>query len=210
MDTERSTEEMMREVEAVGEPGEPENVIHVPDDDTPLEVKQSSIQSAGWVKVYDTLTGESSIINRNMLPHQLQKKRTDGTYIFTTVKPLVEPQRGHYKCLLHADDPNRKDYDALGFAVCRKANLSSPYQVRRHMMKRHPVEWGTIQEERENAKREEDRTFQRTLMARMAGAALPLDEPEEDVPPFEVPTFGDEEPKPIGGRPKGSKNKKKK
>ena len=134
------------------------------------------VLSAGQVYIYDTITREPSICNRNNLAHNLQKKRPDGSPVFTTVKPKLAPRRGSYLCMLHPDYPERKFYDTLGLATCPKDNLTSPFQVRRHMEKRHKVEWGTIREEitrreKEEAKdeREKARKLQEAILKQASG-----------------------------------------
>jgi len=119
---------------------------------SPLEVK-----SAGYVIIYDTRTFEPSVCSRNALRHNLQKTRPDGSIVFTTVKPKQKPKRGHLKCMLHPEAPDRPHYDELGLPDCRKANLTSPYQVIRHMQKRHKVEYATIKEEETRLEKEQDR-----------------------------------------------------
>ena len=107
----------------------------------PIDVQVASLESAGYVYVYDTENGERSVVNRNMLESQLQKMRPDDTRYFTTVKPNIEPKRGTLKCLLHSDDPDRGQYDIWGFATCNKSNLISEFQVNRHVQIRHRMEW---------------------------------------------------------------------
>ena len=136
----------------------------------------SSVESAGYVYIWDTQTGKSSVCNRNMLTSTLGKLRKDGTRFFTTIKPNFEPRGGQHKCLLHESDENRAEYDELGLAVCTKDNLDSPYQITRHMQTRHPQEWATIEDINATAAREEDREFQKILIQAAArGAALPMD-----------------------------------
>ena len=175
MSTEKMTVELMEEAEAAPEPGSfnRRQVIHSPSDMFPIDVQGASLESAGYVYVYDTLTGDRSVINRNMLEQQLSKLRPDGTRFFTTVKPPFEPKRGTLKCLLHKDDPERWQYDEWGFAVCNKSNLISEFQVNRHAQIRHRMEWQTIYEERERKEKEEERDFQRQLLglAAQKGAA---------------------------------------
>ena len=141
------------------------------------DVNQGSIvESAGYVYIWDTQTGKSSVCNRNMLTSTLGKLRKDGTRFFTTIKPNFEPHGGQHKCLLHESDENRAQYDELGLAVCTKDNLDSPYQVTVHMQARHPQEAATIEDINATAQREEDREFQRVLIQAAArGAALPTD-----------------------------------
>ena len=105
----RMAVELMEEAEPAPEPGnfDRRKVIHSPSHAFPLDMQVASLESAGYVYVYDTENGERSVVNRNMLETQLQKLREDGTRYFTTVKPDVEPKRGTLKCLLHQDDPSR-------------------------------------------------------------------------------------------------------
>jgi len=166
MTTEKMTVELMEEAEAAPEPGsfDRRKVIHSPSDAFPIDVQIASLESAGYVYVYDTENGERSVVNRNMLESQLQKMRPEGTRYFTTVKPNTEPKRGTLKCLLHSDDPDRGQYDIWGFATCNKSNLISEFQVNRHVQIRHRMEWQTIYEDRERKEKEEERNFQRQLL----------------------------------------------
>lgn len=127
------------------------------------------MQSAGWVYVWDNRTGERSVVNRTMLATQLKKVREDGTRVFTTVDPGIPVKRGTCKCMLHAKDPNREHYDALGLPYCRKDNLTSPYQVRRHMEKRHPQEYAALKEEVDRKEKEEERKLRAMLLQSKVG-----------------------------------------
>ncbi len=164
-------EKMVAEAEAVKEPGEigKGGVIHRGDDEVPSPMIMSELKSAGHTYLYNTRTGDRSVVNLNMLRRKLQLKRADGRPVYTTVKPGITPTLGEYKCLLHKDDPNRKHYDEIGLAVCPKSTLNSPYQVRRHMMKKHKMEWDAIEQERTDKEKKEDREFQKTLMNRVVG-----------------------------------------
>lgn len=127
------------------------------------------------VFVYDTVNGERSEVLVTMLQQILAKKRPDGSTVFTKVKPSGSPVRGTLKCLLHKDNPERGLFDKLGLPTCRKSNLTAAFHVRRHMEKRHRIEWETILQDRKDtaearriAERKEDREFQRTLMEKSA------------------------------------------
>ena len=171
MTTPEFIEELMQEVEEAEEPGNLREgqVLHRSNDDMPLGVQVASVASAGHVFIYNTKTGDRSKTNRNMLEDQLRKVfPEDGTRVYTTVKPPFEPPRGTYKCLLHADNAEREHYDQMGLATCTKDDLASEYQVQRHMERRHRMEWATIGEERDRAEKDEERRFQRTLMAAIA------------------------------------------
>lgn len=173
-----SIEETMLRAQEAAEPGDMKNLGR--SDAGP--VKLNSLTSAGWVKVWDTRTGEESICNRNMLLDQLKKKRPDGSAIFTTDKPNIQPFRGTLKCLLHADDPNRKHYNELGLATCQKSNLTSKYQVERHMAKRHPAEYATIKEELAREEKAEERNFQRAIIAQAQNIANPKSDSDGEIP----------------------------
>ena len=162
---EKLPEEMLRDAEITAEPGTigKDPIVHKGDEEIPAPMV-AKLKSAGYVFIYDTKTGEQSLTNRNMLPTQLKKKRADGSLVFTTVKPKKTPKRGTHKCLLHADDPNRSHYDELGLPVCKKDNLMSPFQVRRHMEKRHKMEWAAIQQEKQDIKEEEERKLRKALL----------------------------------------------
>ena len=155
MTTEKMTVELIEEAEVAPEPGnfDRRQVIHSSSDVFPMEVQLSSLESAGYVYVYDTKTGSRSVVNRNMLETQLSNLRPDGTRFFTTVKPAFEPKRGTLKCLLHKDDPDRGQYDSWGFATCSKSNLISEFQVNRHVQIRHRMEWQTIYDERDGRRK---------------------------------------------------------
>ena len=176
MTTEKSLEELLIEAEEVNEPGglTEGRVLHSGNDDVPMPMGVSSLEFGGHVYVYNTQTGDRSRINSNMLAMQLTKTLEDGRRAFTTEKPPFEPEKGTIKCMLHADDPNRAHYDALGFATCPKQYIPSQYQLQRHMASRHRMEYATIGEEAERAEKEEEREFQRMLLQAAAnGVANP-------------------------------------
>lgn len=166
-------EEMLRDAKEAPEPGTMEKVIHRGDEKQPAPMTLAELTSAGWCYIYETKDGQRSICNRNMLPQLLKVKNPDKTLRFTTRKPDYEPKVGTLKCLLHQDDPNRTHYSEIGFATCPKSNITSPYQVTQHMRKRHPVEWASIEKERTDKERKEDRDFQHKLMDRVAGEEKP-------------------------------------
>lgn len=171
-------EEMLRQATRAEEPGDMKINQIVPDGSKELPIAVNSLESAGYVYIYDTKSGEPSVINRNMLASKLKQKRVDGSFVFS-MKQTVTPVRGTYKCLLHPESPNRANYDSLGFPVCRKCNLTSPFQVERHMQKRHKQEWETIKAEKEKQERQEDRAFQRSII-KMAYGETPNDAKQKE------------------------------
>ncbi len=159
-------EEMLRRAEKAEEPGElaKNRVIHKGDGDVPTPMVVTELKSAGYVKLWNVKTGEMSLTNRNMLKSQLSKKNEDGTFVFTTIEPAVKLFRGTSKCMLHPDGPNRAAYDEMGFPICPKSNLTSRYQVRRHMQKRHPSVWEALEEDRKEKERDEEKKLRHSLL----------------------------------------------
>ena len=103
---EPAIEEMMRDAEQADEPGELKPGVPISESDG-MTMTTAELQSAGYVYVYDTRTGDRSVVNRNMLQSQLEKRHEDGSFIFSTRFPDgVKPIIGTLKCFLHADDPN--------------------------------------------------------------------------------------------------------
>ena len=159
-------EEMLRRAEKAEEPGELARnpVINKGDGDFPTPMVVTELKSAGYVKLWNSKTGELSLTNRNMLRSQLSKRNEDGSFVFTTVEPGIKSYRGKLKCALHPGDPNRSVYDEMGFPICLKSNLTSKYQVRRHMQKRHPSVWEAIEEERKEKEKDEEKKLRHSLL----------------------------------------------
>jgi hypothetical protein len=166
LDGEMKLLEQMGHAEAAPEPGTltANSVVHHGDGELPASMTMARLESAGYVYIYDTRTGERSLTNRNMLPMQLKKLRPDGAPFFSVKNPGITPKRGTFKCLLHTEHADRPRYDAMGLPTCRKADIPSPYDVQRHMEHRHRVEWGAIEKDRKDREREEERAFQRGLL----------------------------------------------
>ena len=158
-----SVQEMMRDAEQAEEPGNMKQGAVVGNSNG-MAMTATELQSAGWVYVYSTRTGDRSTVNRNMLEQQLQKKFEDGSYAFTTRKPEgIEPAKGKIKCMLHKDDPNRGLYDTWGLPYCRKANIVASHDLRIHMEKRHRREWATIDGERQELEKQEEKAKENQL-----------------------------------------------
>jgi len=148
------------------------NAEEVPESQVELESKPefeteymtpAPVLSAGQAYIYDTRTFERSLCRKNNLRHLLKLKREDGSSVFTTVKPDKLPKRGVLKCMLHPDE--RADmYDAWGFPVCKKSNLTSPFQVRRHMRSRHKQEYEAIKEEEARVEKDKERQLRESII----------------------------------------------
>jgi len=128
------------------------------------------LQSAGWVYLYDTLTGERSLCNRNMAGPQLQVKRADGTPVFSQTMPAgVVPFVGVRKCFLHPAQPDHSRLMAQGLKPCFKSNLPNEYQENNHNKNRHPAEWAGETRRIEQEERETDRALQRAFLQAVQG-----------------------------------------
>ena len=151
---EPAIEEMMRDAEMADEPGDMKaGVVISATADMPMSTAE--LQSAGYVYVYDTRTADRSVVNRNMLQQQLEKRRVDGSFAFSTRKPEgIEPLVGTIKCFLHEDDPNRGKYASMGRVRCRKSNFFTELDRERHLRFRHPRAWATLESERTRGERD--------------------------------------------------------
>lgn len=152
-----------------------------------LGMRYQSLESAGWVYVYHQETGDRSRINRNMLGMQLRKKLPDGRNAFSIYPPkdakgnIIKPARGTIKCMLHKDDPNRENYTRWGFPVCPCDNLKSEHDKIQHMKHRHGREWETIDKDRQDREKQEDRKFQQMLYTKMTESIKPAEIPQQIV-----------------------------
>jgi len=140
-------------------------IIHKGDEEQPAPMVVNQISSAGYVWIWSTETGEQVPCLYYRLGQVLRQKLPTGKYRFSTIDPGIRPHRGTIKCMLHKDSPNREYYDTLGFPVCRKSNLTNPYQLKMHMQRRHPQAWATIEQERTEKEKDEDRKLQRAILA---------------------------------------------
>ena len=154
---EPAIEEMMRDAEMAEEPGDLKagKVISATTD---MTMSTSELQSAGYVYVYDTRTADRSVVNRNMLQQQLEKRRADGSFAFSTRKPEgIEPIVGTIKCFLHEDDPNRDRYDKMGLIRCIKSDFLNEMDRENHLRRRHPRAFATLENERTRDERDAER-----------------------------------------------------
>ena len=158
-------EEMALEEKVLRAEEVPEKQVEIeskPDFETEY-MTPAPVLSAGQAYVYDTRTHERSLCRKNNLRHLLNLKREDGSSVFTTVKPKELPKRGVLKCMLHPDE--RADiYDTWGFPVCKKSNLTSPFQVRRHMRSRHKQEYEAIKEEEARLEKQKERELREAIL----------------------------------------------
>ncbi len=163
-------EELLGEIQDAEKAPEPgsmtmREILHRGDEGLPAAVVAGAMNSAGWVFIYNTLTHERHRCNRNMLNDALtNKRRPDGSRIFTTSKPSQKPVLGQMKCMLHPEGPNRKRYDEMGLPVCESGHLQNGFELRRHMQNRHKSSWEAIREEEAREKDSIELDFKRMLL----------------------------------------------
>jgi len=162
--------EMLRDAEKTEIPGElSKNPIVSRGEETGAPTILREISSAGYVYVWETRTGEKVPVLYYRLGQVLRQRRNDGSYQFATTDPHILPKKGKVKCMLHPEYEERAHYDELGFRTCRKSNLLNRFQLRRHMELKHPQEWKTIEVERVEKEKAEDRALQRLLIESQMG-----------------------------------------
>lgn len=158
-------QEMLRDAQSTELPSDLKTnpVVHRPDGELAVPMTVHEISSAGYVRAWDTRTFEEVAILYYMLPQKLRQRRKDGSFRFTTNDPKRAPVQGNIKCILHKDDPKREIWDTRGYSICPKSNIKNPYELRQHMLRKHPAEWKGMEEERAERERQEDRELYRSL-----------------------------------------------
>mgnify|MGYP003651278548 CR=1 FL=1 len=156
-------QEMMRDAEEAEEPGNIKAGEALSGTSEGMTMTTAELRSAGYVYVYDSRTGDRSVVNRNMLPGTLLKKRADGSYVFSTKIPNIKIHVGEIKCPLHPDDENREKYDAYGFITCPKSDFRTLLDRDRHMQSRHKRAFATLQNELARESKESELLERRAL-----------------------------------------------
>jgi hypothetical protein len=165
-------EQLVQEAEEAQEPGtlNLREVLHKGDDELATPMVVSALKSAGYVPMWTTDTHELRLTNKNMLRTQLQKKRADGSPVFTTRRPTQKPHRGTYKCPLHAESDTRRVADTYGLPYCTKDDIENPFEVKQHMRVRHGQEGATLDSYQRELERQEDREYQRAMVEAITAA----------------------------------------
>lgn len=144
-------------------------ILHRGDETLPAPVTVHEIRSGKYFYIYESETGEKVPCMGYMLGQKLRQRLPSGKFRFTVNDPGIRPKRGTIKCMLHKDDPNREEYDLMGFRTCKKSNITNLHQLDFHMKRRHPQEWAAIEDKRKKAERKEDRDLQHLILDRVAG-----------------------------------------
>lgn len=156
-------------------------IIKHPTPDEPMGSEVSEVSGPGWVKLWNTRTGEEVKVNRWLLKDALKKCHDDPVYPSYLGKPLFQTKamtnrmRGKLTCYLYGGNDkcpachkSHKPHDdfhlfeSWGMRPCIAAHLPSPFDVRSHMEKKHKREWAAIKEyqDKEDKKKDQERQDQ--------------------------------------------------
>ena len=170
-------EEGMRDAMAAVEPVIQKGTII--EEGTPMMMGETV--SAGMVLLYDTRTGVASRFHKNNLKNGLNRRREDGSIMYTAKDPHITDTSPKHLCWLHPNHPNRPHYNTLGLGYCNalspersKSNLRSVQHVRVHMMKKHKNEWEAIEADRRNSNEAEERQLRQLTISRMMNQENPV------------------------------------
>ena len=150
-----------------------QQIVHRNDDEVPAPMMVAALQNSGYVRLYNTRTGEMSLNNRSWLKNQL-KKVWPGTKdaVWSPRKPEgITPTRGALKCPLHPEHADNPSFVGMGLPECKKANLINEYEVQRHVRFKHPSAFAAIERKREQADRDESRDLMKAQTAAMQALA---------------------------------------
>jgi len=178
MVTEESQKEWAEALQDVGAPVTPETYMKSgeiigKDAEAGFALRVSDLAYKGYVKVWDTLTGRLALQPRWLLWQTFQKKRADGSTVFSTTDPHIPPNYGQdLKCYLHVDDPEWPKYEAMGFISCPKQHMPHQDGKDSHARNSHKRFWLAREADRHTREREEDRELQRETNRIMQEAIL--------------------------------------
>ena len=149
-----------------------QEIIHRGDETVPVPMWVSALAESGWIPMYHVATRERSLVSRNTAPTKLREVDPEtGNRVWTLSKPAQPPWRGNFRCMLHPENPNRAEYDQMGFPTCGKANMPNELHQRLHMEHRHPMVSKLLSErlskaekEAELMERRAEREHQRALL----------------------------------------------
>lgn len=156
------------------------DAIHTENADLPVDITMIEQRGGKYYRMWHTEDLSERLIHVNLMPSVMKKRFPDdatliharpGGKVFAFERPNARPRVLVDKCRLHPQDHEREVWDGMGLPVCAK-KLANPYEVDRHMQKKHLTAWGTIEREREKLERAEDRKAQHVMMEALAGKSL--------------------------------------
>ena len=137
------------------------------------------------VTIYNRKTGDPSKQPPYMLWQRMQQKDADGNLIFTMTDPGFRPSQGTIKCLLHPD-VRTPEYDRMGFAVCKKANIPTLMDLESHMKYTHPRAFGALARDKEERAQQAAIALQQANLEALQALAGRMPQPAVEKPPLYV------------------------
>lgn len=154
--------------------------LHTESADLPVNINVVEARGGKYYRMWHAEDLTERLIHVNLMNNvikqrfsvgaQLQNARP-GDRVFVFDRPKARPPELRNRCRLHPDDLDREIWDAMGLPICSKP-LANPYEVDRHMQKKHSTAWGTIERDRLKKERDEDRTAQKVMMDAIARQAM--------------------------------------
>ena len=155
------------------EPGDADEIVVQPTKELPVASQVSEMTGAGWVTIYERLTGEPRQVNRWNLADAMKKLYNSvsapanpevwGMTVFTK-RPHTVYRLGQYKCLLHPQHPDRAKIAHLGLPSCPAEHLASDTMVLHHMAAKHKAELRMINEDTSRKREDEALELQRASL----------------------------------------------
>lgn len=165
--------------------------------EVPLESNFVEVKGGKYYRMWHAEDLDERLIHVNLMNNALRQRfpasekglrhARPGDKMFVFERPVARPPELINRCRLHPNDPDRPEWDKMGLPTCSKP-LANPYEVDRHMQKKHSTAWGAIERERTRRERDEDRLAQRTMMEAIGGVVAPQAPKVMDEPIIKVAT----------------------
>jgi len=156
--------------------------LHRESPDLPVDINVVEVKGGKYYRMWHAEDLTERLIHVNLMNNAVNARFTEkheplrharkGDRVFVFERPAARPPELLNRCRLHPNDPERAEWDKMGLPVCKKP-LANPYEVDRHMQKKHSTAWGTIERDRLKAERDEDRQAQRVMMDALARGVAP-------------------------------------
>ena len=170
------------------------------------EAEVTNVLYKDMVSMWNRETGAHSYALPYMVPDLAKQRVKSGKYkgsqqfAFRNSDVPAEilnlPKGLKLPCFLNDSHPDHAKYRGQGFAACAADGLSSEIARKTHMKKSHPRAWATIQEDTEQARRDEDRSIAlantaalQAMVAQLVQSQAPVAAPVPVVEAVE-PTIG--------------------
>jgi hypothetical protein len=145
------------------------DIINAPSSEAPLAMRLSELRYKGYVRVWNTKTGDTSLQPWWLLWQTFRKKHPDGSLVFTRTDPKIPPNHGEdWHCPMNPnapDDPRFVAVKTMGFKECKKQHIPHLDALYQHLRKSHKRAWDAMERDEEERTREEGLSLQRESIA---------------------------------------------